>query len=287
MKPIQDRILHIVLVIAAIALAIMPFSAYGHDIEDGFAKIFLKIVDRLMPQPPPEEHRKLIGPVEALRVPIFIYHSVRPHAPEETSLLRHYIVGPDSFENQLNYLKENDYTVISMDRLASSLYAGEQLPPKAVVLTFDDGWENQYRYAFPLLQKYDFTGTFYIFTNAIGHKNFLTWEQVIAMDQAGMDIGGHTRSHPFLTKIISLDGLRAEIVNGKEDIERHLHKIVRNFAYPFGQYNDMVISIVREAGYKTARSTYIGTRHTLDDIHQLRAVEATDDMNKFVRDLNQ
>ena len=172
-----------------------------------------------------------------------------------------------------------------MERLVNALRQGRRVPPRSVVLTFDDGWENQFRYALPILMQYDFTATFFIFTNAIGRPHFLSWEQVATMDKVGMTIGGHTRFHPDLIKIKDPELLKKEIIDSKKIIESHLLKPTNLFAYPFGQYNDVIISVVKEAGYTAARGIHAGTNHVAKNLYTLTGVEATDDLNKFIKDL--
>lgn len=223
----------------------------------------------------------------SIHVPIFIYHSVRPHLPVETPVLKRYTVSPQSFEQQLKYLKENGYTVVSFSYLIEALKKNTIIPPKSVVLTFDDGWHNQFLYAFPVLKKYDDTATFFVFTNSINRHNFLSWEELAQMSQAGMTIGGHTKSHPYLIGITDEKILKNEIAGGKETLEKALGHKVNLFAYPFGQYNDKIIKIVEEAGYIAARSTYRGTKNSIDDIYKLRGVEATDDFSQFRNNLGE
>ena len=185
----------------------------------------------------------------------------------------------------MQYLKDADYVVIGLDFLASALEQNISLPPKSVVLTFDDGWRSQYSYAFPVLKKYGFTATFFIYTDAIDHNYFLTWDQVRFMNSEGMTIGGHTKSHPYLPDVHDPAQLREEIIGGKRIIEDQIHQKIDLFAYPFGHYRDEIIAIVKEAGYTAARSAYKGINHTKDDLYKLKAVEATDDFGKFVDDL--
>jgi peptidoglycan/xylan/chitin deacetylase (PgdA/CDA1 family) len=189
-------------------------------------------------------------------------------------------------EKQLRYLKDHNYVVISLDFLVEALKQNILLPPKSIVLTFDDGWRNQYAYAFPLLQKYNATATFFIFTNAIDHDLFLTWDQIRVMDNSGMSIGGHTRSHPYLPDITDPAVLRDEIIGSKKIIEDQIGQKIDLFAYPYGHYREDIIAIVKEAGYKSARSTYKGINHTSADLYTLKGVEVSDDFDTFVKNIN-
>ena len=177
--------------------------------------------------------------------------------------------------------------VVSFDAFVDQLLKNTPLPPKPVVITFDDGWQSQYTNAFPLLQKYGDTATFFIYTNAIGQKHFLTWQQVKNLDAAGMTIGSHTESHPYLLKITAKQRLTEEIAGSKQIIESQLGKKINFFAYPFGHYNKTIIDAVKEAGYKAARSFYRGVYNTKDDLFTLKVIKASNNFNEFVKDLNE
>lgn len=229
-----------------------------------------------------EARRDWLG-LYRVKVPIIVYHSVRPIDPLHSPLEKEFEVSPGTFEEQLLFLENNGFTVISFPVFLAGLAKKTQLPEKPVILTFDDGWENQYMYAFPLLKKYGMTGTFFVFTNAIGHPHFLSWDQIKEMDHAGMTIADHTKSHPFLFKITDEHLLREEIIKSKKILEDHLGKKVNFFAYPFGRYSDQAVSIVKEAGFAAARSTYAGVYHSREDIYTLTSIQAPDDSTMFAR----
>jgi peptidoglycan/xylan/chitin deacetylase (PgdA/CDA1 family) len=222
----------------------------------------------------------------SVNVPILTYHSVRPHTPNQSPLQKYYDVAPESFIKQMQYLQDRGYAVIGLDYLATALEQNIILPQKSVVLTFDDGWRSQYAYAFPILRKHNYTATFFVFTDAIGQDYFLTWDQVRVMNNAGMTIGGHTKSHPYLAGIRDPEALREEITGGKHIIEDQIGQNIYLFAYPYGYYTNQIIGIVKDAGYRVARSTYKGIGHSRDDLFKLSSVEVTDDFDKFVADLN-
>lgn len=221
---------------------------------------------------------------QAVSVPIFIYHSVRPHFGDETADEDLFDITPELLEQHLSYLALHGYTTITPDVLSEAIDTGTTTPfRKPVMLTFDDGWENQYTYAFPLLKKYHATATFYVFTNPIGkQKHFLTWEQLEEMDKAGMTIASHTLSHPNMTKI-SDEQLRHEIEYSKKVLEEHLHKPIRHFATPFGQSNELIESTIKESQYKTGRTTYRGVFHDSSDRYKLKAILVSDSIKDFIR----
>ena len=155
---------------------------------------------------------------------------------------------------------------------------------KPVLLTFDDGWENQYKYAFPLLKKYGMLATFYVYTNPIGTKHFLSWDEIREMDAAGMTIAAHSVSHPYY-KELSLAAVKDEVEKSKQIIESHIGKPVVHFASPFGYTNPDIIEIIKAAGYKTARTTYKGIYQ--DNAFRLRGFLVSDNYKDFVKELNQ
>lgn len=282
---IKDSNVHKVLIgIIIILLTTTVYFAFINRATDPFESEFSSRISKFDLEHSLQEKTEEIKP-GAVKVPILVYHSVRPHTPTQSPIQKYYDVSPDSFEKQLQYLKEHDYVVIGLDYLATALEQNIILPPKSVVITFDDGWRNQYGYAFPLLKKYGDTATFFIFTDAIGHDHFLTWDQVRVMHNSGMTIGGHTKSHPYLAGIKDPKILRKEIIEGKQIIEDQIGQKIDLFAYPFGHYTDEVIAVVKEAGYTVARSGYKGINHTRDDLLKLKGVEVTDDFDKFVQNL--
>ncbi|MDB5194032.1 MAG: polysaccharide deacetylase [Parcubacteria group bacterium] len=222
----------------------------------------------------------------SVKVPIIIYHSVRPYIPNEDALQDAYDVTPELLESELAYLKNNGYTAISLDQLELLASGATTTPSKPVVLTFDDGWRNQYKYAFPLLKKYGDTATFYIYTNPIVHNlpHYLTWDMVREMDASGMTIASHTLTHPYLSKLTP-EELRKEIQGSKILIEENLGKPVKHFASPFGYTNAEIQGIVKDAGYETARTTYKGIYHSKDDLLKLTGILAGDSLSGFVKSL--
>ncbi len=222
------------------------------------------------------------GTSAPVRVPVFIYHSVYPNFEGETKAQKGFSVTPEELDVQLRYLKDNGYTVVSLDDLERFVAQGTTTVQKPVVLTFDDGWKNEYEYAFPLLKKYGFTATFFIFTNPIGKdKRFMTWEQVLEMDKAGMTIADHTLSHPYLTKM-PIEKERQEIFESKKILEEKLGKPVTHFATPFGQTNDILVALLKEAGFTTGRTTFWGASHTKDDLLHLSGYLVERDLKKFI-----
>ncbi len=220
---------------------------------------------------------------EGVRVPILVYHSVRPHIAGESSYQETYDITPELLRKHLIYLKENEYTAISFNTLADRFDKGILLPEKPIILTFDDGWKNQYEYAFPLLREFHTTATFFIFTNAVNRGHHITWGQLREMRDAGISIEAHTKTHPYLKKINDTEELSREIAGSKKILEEELGIAVTSFAYPFGQYDDVSIAKVKESGFRAARSLRAGVMQNESERYILRASLATDNFEEFKR----
>ena len=231
--------------------------------------------------------QNVLSPItpSGVKVPILIYHIIRDNTAGESYMVHRMTVPPAMLDKEFKYLKDNDYHVVSLGDLVDNLQKNKILPSKPVILTFDDGWEMGYKTAFPILKKYGYTATFFVFSNGIGRKHYLTWEEINEMQNAGMTIGGHSKSHPTLVDIHDENVLRIELVESKKIIKSHIGRTVDLFAYPFGHPNDEIIKVLKEAGYKAARTTYIGSVHTLDNIYTLKGIIVDQDFDNFVKSL--
>jgi len=215
-----------------------------------------------------------------VRVSIFMYHSVAPWYPGMSRVQRDLTVEPAVFDGQMRYLKENGFTAVSLEDLIDHLLRGAPLPDKPVVLTFDDGWENQYRYGLPALAKYGHRATFFVTTDFLGHGRFMTWPQIKELEAQGMSIGSHTKSHPFLARV-SEPRVKGEVEGSKAVLEKFLGHPVRTFAYPYGSYNSRVASAVHAAGYDAARGVASGRRHSAAGRYGLRCLAAVNSLKTF------
>lgn len=236
---------------------------------------------------PPFAFAHEVPPSGAVKVPIFIYHSVRPHFPGESPEQDIYDITPELFEKHLLYLRDNGYTTVTLDDLAVFIERKTTAPvAKPVILTFDDGWDNQYHFAFPLLKKYGMTATFYIYTNPIGKEPYLSWSQIRDMAAAGMAIASHTLSHRPLHLLNPIE-LVKEIAESKKTLEMRLGISVAHFATPFGYTSAKIARVVKDAGYATCRTAYDGVYHSAPDLFRLRGNQTTDYFADFVEVLRQ
>lgn len=182
-------------------------------------------------------------------VPILTYHRVGPR-------VNRMIVTPDAFEAQLEYLKRNDYRVIRLADLPDFLEGRRPLPKRAVAITFDDGHISSYQYAFPLLKKYGFPATYYLYTDFLGARDALSWAQIEEMHASGLiDFQAHSKTHANLivkgadeSEQRYRERLDVEIRNPRDLIQRHLPARVNQFAYPYGDANETVLERLTQAG---------------------------------------
>lgn len=206
-------------------------------------------------------------------VPILMYHRVLPDENREQD--RPNVVSVDNFRYQIQFLKKNGYHVISLDELVSAIAQRRQLPRNSVVLTFDDGAEDNYAYAFPVLKEHGFSATFFISPQLIGKKGYLTWGKVKEMDQQGMGFGSHTLAHAYLPAL-SANEQKREIHASKKIIEGKLRHPVNNFCYPSGGFTPLAKEEVREAGYLSACTTNRGYDRFNRDVYELKRIRIGD-----------
>lgn len=205
--------------------------------------VLLTFVTLLFSDPTPSAHTGAVS-VQP-HTPIIVYHHISDRQHDR------WFVPPKLFEQQLGYLKDHGFHSASMEMYGNALQIGTPLPDKSIILTFDDGYDDMYTTAFPLLKQYGFTGTFYIITGFVGTPGYLTWEEISEMQKAGMEFGGHTIHHVMLTKLSLLDALW-EMLDSRLELQEHLNAAVTTFAYPFNDHNRNTIKLAWLAGYSTA-----------------------------------
>jgi peptidoglycan/xylan/chitin deacetylase (PgdA/CDA1 family) len=222
---------------------------------------------------------------DSLRVPILVYHSVAPTHPGQTDEQRLLDVDPAVFQRQMMYLAANKYTVIPLSTLVAALQGHANLPARAVVLTFDDGWLTQYQNALPILEQMHFTATFFVITRQVGMgPKYMGVDELKALQRAGMTIASHTRTHPKLVSV-SDSQLHDEVFGSRQDLQKMLGITSDLFAYPYGSWNKRVEAAVQDAGYQSARAFGGGSWNDASDRFSLHSVPATDDMAAFEREL--
>jgi peptidoglycan/xylan/chitin deacetylase (PgdA/CDA1 family) len=262
-------------------------ESYTKDIEGPFIQGSLVTIGpkgaRKVRATPEEQHSSALAEGgTVIKLPIMIYHSVRPHIQGESKYQDIYDVTPELFESELTELESRGFTTVTFKDLDAYLSNGQPLPARAIILSFDDGWRNQYTYAYPLLKKHRMKGTFFIFSGAIGSRDaFMNWDQVKEMHDAGMEISGHSYTHPMLPKVYGEKELYRELSMSKTMIEEHIGEPVTAFAYPFGMYDKRIVSAVKNAGYHIARTTKNSVWHSSNGILTINGTLSSDSIDDF------
>lgn len=184
-------------------------------------------------------------------VPILMYHVIGD--PEGDVPFPDLWLSESDFQAQVDWLEENGYTAVTLVQVQNAWYDGGTLPPKPIVLSFDDGVLGQYVYGMPILEEKGWAGQL----NLKAEGSDLSSKQVRKMYRAGWEIASHTITHPDLTTLDPAT-LEQELAGSKAQLEKEIGVDVVNFCYPAGQYNDAVIAAVEAAGYRGATTVNPG-----------------------------
>ncbi len=231
-------------------------------------------------------------------VPILMYHALTVTAESNLHAV-HITVA--AFEEQMQWLYKEGYTVLPLSEAVEALENGKALPTRSVVLTFDDGYLSLYQYARPILKRLGFEATLFLTTDSVGLSaygdlpNFtyegqpsgdrpLTWEELAQMIEDGWTIDSHSCSHPHLSELTP-QKLHHEIADCKKVIEEHLNRPVRYYAYPYGDYNRPTLAEIQAAGYKAACTVHVGKAPSRGDLLRLPRIEVNieDTLPSFIR----
>ena len=212
-------------------------------------------------------------------VPILIYHNI---GDEKGG----FFVSPENFAKQMEYIKNKGYQVISLDELVKSTQEKNPFKKNKVVITFDDGYKDNFQYAYPVLKKFGFPATVFLISDFMGKtfsnkKEFLSWDEVILMSKNKISFGAHTKTHFYLGVIKDDIAVFEEIAGSKKAIEQKIGMPVDYFCYPSGGFNEKVKALVVQAGYKGACTTNRGFAQFNRDVYELKRIKVTNsDMTK-------
>ena len=215
---------------------------------------------------------------------IMMYHMISKQLPKtKKSGLR---VSPEMFERHLKYFSDNNWSFIKMSELLE-----HDTQEKVVAITFDDGYEDNYSEAFPLLKKYNACATLYLVIDRhqndwsakknpkhnkgdLAKKSKLSDEQVQEMVTSGIfELGGHTYSHPFLPNL-SVEDKEHEMISSKSFLETKFNTNISSFAYPFGIYSSADVDIIKASNFISAVTTNEGVASS-DSIYELKRIKAS------------
>jgi len=225
-----------------------------------------------------------------MKTPILMYHCV-----SQASRGGRYILSSERFSRQMHWLKANDYEVISLGQLLACREVASTGSPKQVAVTFDDGYQDTFQHARPVLLSLGFNATFFFVSGYMGRSNqwdrigeecagsrVMDWDQARQLGRDGFTIGAHSVTHSALTEL-SLDRATYEINQSRAELESQIGAPVGFFAFPYGLWNAHLGRIVREAGYEGACLTQPGFNNSATDRFALRRIEicGTDSLQTF------
>jgi peptidoglycan/xylan/chitin deacetylase (PgdA/CDA1 family) len=200
--------------------------------------------------------------------PVLLYHRIAATTPKEDPL--RLAVPPEVFEWQMHYLHSKGFTIISLEHLSDEVSQGKNGLSKQIVITFDDGYLDNYTNAFPILQNYGFAATFFIVTDLLGKMShwdsspipLMNWEHVKEMSRYGMSFESHTRTHPNL---LTLDdgAVMNELRDSRHELEDILGVPIRHLAYPYGRFDQRVNRLAGMAGYQSGWAAGLAARGCL------------------------
>ncbi|HOS42762.1 MAG TPA: polysaccharide deacetylase family protein [Armatimonadota bacterium] len=202
---------------------------------------------------PPAPAAPTVPMTHDFAVPVLMYHRVCELTPREarSPLMRDLTVPPADFAWQMQYLVENGFTIVSVDEVERALRERRPLPEKAVAVTLDDGYRDNFTCAFPILRRHEAPATVFLVTSVVGDDAHLTWEHARAMQGERCGFQSHTVHHYDLTTLND-STLASELVDSRATITAHLRRPVSQLAYPAGAFNDRVVAGVQAAGYTIA-----------------------------------
>ncbi len=268
------------LTISAVLLTVLAFTGASSKVEPPDLVSITPVgaaEKEPVKQPPLEEDKKITT------IPILMYHVIENYSGPYEQLY----TAPAVLRCQIAYLKEQGYTAVTVHEALNHWQKGTPLPPKPIILTFDDGYRSAYTEAFPILKEFKFKATLYLHTAKINTPAGLTHEMIKEMSRYGLEIGSHSLTHPDLTKISSAR-LCNEILLSKKELEKITGKEVTTFCYPAGRVNMRVKEEVRKAGYLGAVTTKYGPATIQENPYSLSRIRInkSDLLQGFIKKVN-
>ncbi len=213
----------------------------------------------------------LPGPVEAAgQVNVFIYHRFDESRYPSTN------ISAEIFTQQLDYLKENNYQVLSLGEVVRRMTSGEALPVKAAALCVDDAFTSFVEVGMPLLRAYNYPVSLFINTDAVGSHGYLGWADIKSLQDEGVEIGNHTATHAYLVEKNAGEEFPAwreriieDIQKAQRQFEKQLDFKPTLFVYPYGEYSQEVVDIVKQLGFTAAFAQQSGVVHSEHDLFTL------------------
>jgi peptidoglycan/xylan/chitin deacetylase (PgdA/CDA1 family) len=216
-------------------------------------------------------------PNHTIELPILMYHRIGPLTPALPAITKSLTVAPSGFKAEMEWLARHGYHAVSQLQAFEALEYGKPLPSKPVMITFDDGYRDVLWHAAAVLHKLHMPATAYIITDRVDgpDSSFLTWPELLRLEQLGFTIGSHTVHHLDLTSLSAADAW-SELAQSKRTLEHHLGHPVQWFAYPAGREDPAVVALALRAGYVMAVTTQPGSTQSSQDPLTLHRYEVLD-----------
>lgn len=210
-----------------------------------------------------------------LTVPILMYHHIRPlkEAPDKAG--RALSVSPEKFRSQMQWLDKEEFRTVTLDTLALIAKRKRPIYRKLAVVTFDDGYDNAFTMAFPVLRERNQAGVFFLPVGLIGKPGYLSEAQVRALSGSGMEIGSHTIHHVPLTSLTIADAM-TELSESRRQIAWITKKRVISLSYPYGDKDGVVERLAKMTGYVMAVTVRPGIASLFDDFLLLPRIKMGD-----------
>ncbi|MFH1093632.1 MAG: polysaccharide deacetylase family protein [Candidatus Omnitrophota bacterium] len=212
-------------------------------------------------------------------VPVLMYHSIGRGG--ENSRL---IVTPESFERQMIFLKKGNYQILSLDEYVELLRGNRKPDKRAVVITFDDGFRDNYTNAYPILKEHRIPAAISVVPEWVGRANMMSWEQIKELHGDGLiEIVSHGLKHCPLDTL-SKDSTIRELKESKRILEKKLNTIINYLCYPCGNFTPFVKELAKLSGYKAAMATHPDAGIALNDTYAIRRIrisQSADNMLVF------
>jgi len=201
---------------------------------------------------------KNVKPQKTFRVPILMYHYVEYVKDPGDTIRKSLNLEPHVFDLEVKTLKEAGYSFITLSELAEALDNKNNLNPKSVILTFDDGYRDFYTDVYPILKKYQAKAVVFVIPNFIDRSDNLTGPMISEITKSGLvEIGAHTMNHSYLSGL-PLERVQYEVEQSRIYLEKVFNIKVTSFAYPYGAFDNTSINIVKKSGFTAAVSTVPG-----------------------------
>jgi peptidoglycan/xylan/chitin deacetylase (PgdA/CDA1 family) len=202
------------------------------------------------------------------RLPILMYHSIGYTSDADDKM----VVSPEAFARQMKFLRDRRYNVITLSKAVEYIKERRRPPPRTVAITLDDGYENNYVCAYPILKQYRLPATIFVIVSFMGKEAMLNWEQLKEMQESRLvDIESHTLTHSWLPSLSDSE-LRRELEISKDILQNRLGKPVAYLCYPMGGHDERVKKAVLDAGYKGAFGTKPTRLSPNYDVYEIKRV---------------